>query len=100
MNTANKGFAVLYQRGLMILTKSMFSLKFENALNDISWFFNNFLKKFSKHLAIENVLIYQVMNIVLVTTHCSGVSNHYTNWHKNSNQSSESQENVTYYMFL
>lgn len=71
-----------------------------NALNDISWFFNNFLKKFSKHLAIENVLIYQVMNIVLVTTHCSGVSNHYTNWHKNSNQSSESQENVTYYMFL
>lgn len=71
-----------------------------NALNYISGLFNNFFKKFSKQLVIESVLSYQLINIVLVTTHCSGVSCYHTTWHKNNTQSLKSQENVIYYMFL
>lgn len=71
-----------------------------NALNDISGLFNNYFKKFSKQLVIESVLIYQLINIVLVTTHCSGVSCYHTTWHKNNNQSLKSQENIRYNMYL
>lgn len=71
-----------------------------NAFNYISGLFYNFFKKFSKQLVIESVLIYQLINIVLVTTHYSGVSCYHTTWHKNNNQSLKSQENIRYNMFL